>query len=164
MPTIHMIHGFAGAGKTTFAKKLESEIKAVRFSPDEWMACLYGQNTRDDAWTREQYDTYDKRIKTMIWRIAETTLQAGTDIILDFGFWKRGERDGVRAWAKKRGVDAKLYVLRCSSDEETMRRVLARSAALPPDAVYVGAEDVAEFKKRFEPVDPAAEVCVVIET
>lgn len=37
MPTVHMIHGFVGVGKTTFAKKLQQEVNAVRFSPDEWM-------------------------------------------------------------------------------------------------------------------------------
>jgi hypothetical protein len=38
MSTAHLIHGFLGAWKTTFAKKLEAELGAVRFSQDEWMA------------------------------------------------------------------------------------------------------------------------------
>src|ERR1700722_3286944 len=131
MPTIHMIHGFVGAGKTTFARKLEKDIKAVRFSPDEWMADLYGQDTPGDGWSKEQFDIYDKRIKKLLWRTAESILRSGGDVILDFGFWKRGERDGVRVLAKKLGVDAKLYALQSPSDDETKKRVLARSAALP---------------------------------
>ena len=42
MPTAHLIHGFLGAGKTTFARQLEQRIPAIRFSHDEWMARLYG--------------------------------------------------------------------------------------------------------------------------
>ena len=157
-----MIHGFVGAGKTTFAKKLEKDIKATRFSTDEWMAVLYGQATPEDAWSREQYDDKEKKIKTLIWRIAESTLRAGGDIILDFGFWRRPERDGVRALAKKLGVDTKLYVLQSPSDEETKKRVLSRSAALPHDAVYVGEQDIAEFRKRFDPIDPLTEEHILV--
>jgi hypothetical protein len=32
MPTVHLIHGQLGAGKTTFAEKLAEEIKGVRFT------------------------------------------------------------------------------------------------------------------------------------
>jgi hypothetical protein len=32
MPTVHLIHGQLGAGKTTFAKKLAEEVKGVRFT------------------------------------------------------------------------------------------------------------------------------------
>jgi predicted kinase len=42
MPTVHMIHGYLGAGKTTFARRLEQELPAIRFTHDEWMARLYG--------------------------------------------------------------------------------------------------------------------------
>ena len=40
-PTIHMMFGFIGSGKSTFARKLESELRAARFSPDEWMVAPY---------------------------------------------------------------------------------------------------------------------------
>ena len=42
MPTVHMIHGYLGAGKTTLARRLEREAPAIRFTHDEWMARLYG--------------------------------------------------------------------------------------------------------------------------
>ena len=43
MPTAHMIYGYLGVGKTTFASHLEARHGAVRFSNDEWMTRLYGQ-------------------------------------------------------------------------------------------------------------------------
>lgn len=39
-PKAFLIHGFLGAGKTTFAKRLEEEEKALRFTHDEWMSQL----------------------------------------------------------------------------------------------------------------------------
>jgi predicted kinase len=44
MPTAHLIHGYVGAGKTTFARRLEQELPAIRFSHDEWMTRLYGDD------------------------------------------------------------------------------------------------------------------------
>ena len=42
MATLHLLHGPVGSGKTTFARQLERKIRAVRFTPDEWMIRLYG--------------------------------------------------------------------------------------------------------------------------
>ena len=44
MPTAHLIHGFLGAGKTTFARQLECNIPAIRFAHDEWVTHFYGNN------------------------------------------------------------------------------------------------------------------------
>jgi predicted kinase len=35
-----IVCGLPGAGKTTLAKSLESRLRAVRLSPDEWMDTL----------------------------------------------------------------------------------------------------------------------------
>jgi predicted kinase len=32
MATAHLIHGFLGVGKTTFARQLEGRLPAIRFS------------------------------------------------------------------------------------------------------------------------------------
>ena len=41
-PTLHLIVGLSGSGKTTLARRLERELDALRLSPDEWIAALYG--------------------------------------------------------------------------------------------------------------------------
>ncbi|GAA2756515.1 putative kinase [Actinopolymorpha rutila] len=47
MPTAHLIHGYIGAGKTTLAKRLERDADAVRFTLDEWLTALYGDDEAD---------------------------------------------------------------------------------------------------------------------
>ena len=42
MATAHLVHGFLGVGKTTFAKQLERSLPAIRFTHDEWLARFYG--------------------------------------------------------------------------------------------------------------------------
>jgi len=44
MATAHLIDGFLGAGKTTFARQLERDLPGIRFTHDEWMARLYGDD------------------------------------------------------------------------------------------------------------------------
>jgi predicted kinase len=44
MATAHLIRGFLGVGKTMLARRLEQDIPAIRFSHDEWMTRLYGDD------------------------------------------------------------------------------------------------------------------------
>ena len=42
--TAHLIHGYLGAGKTSFAVQLERAVGGIRFSADEWYLRLYSGN------------------------------------------------------------------------------------------------------------------------
>jgi hypothetical protein len=46
-PTLHLTVGLPGVGKTTLARKIAHEDKAVRFTPDEWMIPLFGTAWRE---------------------------------------------------------------------------------------------------------------------
>jgi predicted kinase len=41
-PIAHIICGFIGSGKTTFARKLEKETGAIRITKDEWIIKIFG--------------------------------------------------------------------------------------------------------------------------
>jgi predicted kinase len=147
MATIHLLHGFTGAGKTTFARKLESELLALRFTPDEWLVQLYGNNPPE-----EQFSEYYDRVTNLIWQLTMQLLRSDRDVILDFGFWSRLSRDEARSKARSVGANFKLYSISCS--EETMReRVLKRSAQLPAGALLIDENAIQLFRERFEPLD-----------
>lgn len=61
IPAIHLICGFIGFGKTTYAKRLEQELPAVRFTHDEIMCARYGRSPEDFPekykWLLEQEKT-----------------------------------------------------------------------------------------------------------
>ena len=140
MPAIYLIHGFTGAGKTTFSKKFERETGAVRYSSDEWMRERYGPNP-----PAHSFEKYLSKIKEDIHVAAREKLETGRDVIFDFGFWKRAERDMYRAVAREWNVPCKLLWIK--ADDDIMEaRVLARSAALPEDQLVIDKNAIQELE------------------
>ena len=97
-------------------------------------------------------DDERQRIKVVQWEIAERILVLGGDVVLDWGFWSRAERDDYRARAVALGARAVLRYLEASR-EELKRRLVARNAALPTDSFRV---DTAELDLRWTMFDPPA--------
>jgi predicted kinase len=90
MPTAHLVFGFLGSGKTTLAKRLELQHNAIRFTPDEWMVRLFGEAPPVETFQGRAASILD--IMQPIWI---RCLSLGLNVVLDYGFWSRNERDRV---------------------------------------------------------------------
>lgn len=141
MPTLHLICGLAGAGKTTLAKQLEHQIPALRLTPDEWMARIVG-----DGYNVEKR----AMVETMQWEIAARALTLGIDVILENGFWTRRDRDDFRARASAVGANTKLYFLDVPRDE-LWKRLAQRNEESPPDTFRIEEAQLDEWLTWFEP-------------
>jgi predicted kinase len=62
-------------------------------------------------------------------------------VVLDFGFWGRGEREDYRARAAALGARTEVRYLDVPRDE-LVRRLTVRNAALPPDTFRVEISDL----------------------
>jgi predicted kinase len=145
MATAHLIHGYFGAGKTTFARRLEQELPAIRFSHDEWMASLYGDDPPLD-----QFHEFHRRVSKLIDAHWTRCVELGLDVVLDFGFWSRRQRDETRATAVALGASARLYLLECPEDE-AWRRVDKRNTHLDGSLLIVR-NAFEMLKSRLEPL------------
>lgn len=144
-PTLFLLIGLPGSGKTTLARTLESEHAALRLSPDEWMAALFGAGeSGEKRWVLEA---------ELLWSVAARVLGLGVNVILDFGCWAREERDLFRARAAKLGVRFELHVLDVPQ-EILWRRLEARNAALPPGTFPVSRSELDEWRSWYEPPTP----------
>ena len=78
-------------------------------------------------------------------------LSLGLDVVLDYGFWTRKERDEVRAVVERLGASACLYRLECP-DDEARRRIDARNQA-DDHSLYIAPATYEALRRRFEPLD-----------
>ncbi len=131
MATLHLMVGLPCSGKTTLAQKLEYELPALRLNTDEWHIRLFGQDAEDP-----EHDARHSLIETILWNMASRVLELGTNVILDFGFWTREEREDYRSRAKQLGASSEVHFLDVS-EEELLRRLALRNAQRSPTAFYI---------------------------
>ena len=146
MATAHLLFGYLGSGKTTFAKRLEFEHRAIRFTPDEWMARLFGRDPPEEGFLEKA-----AAILELLEPLWTRCLCLGLDVVLDYGFWSRKERDEVRAVVERLGASASLYRLECP-DDEARRRIDARNQA-DDCSLYLAPGTYDALWRRFEPLD-----------
>jgi predicted kinase len=152
MATAHLLHGYLGVGKTTLARRLEHELSAVRFTHDEWMTRLYGDDPKVE---REEFEDMWRRVHTQMEPVWSRCLQLGRDVVLDFGLWSRQERDILRAKIAALGALARLYRVTCS-DSVAWQRIEKRNTELSGDFLIVrNTYDV--LRSGFEPLEEEEE-------
>ena len=134
------------SGKSTYAEKLRAETGAVILSVDEVMLALFG------LYAGERHDEYAEKTKRYLYDKSVEILATGTDVILDWGFWRRDERASARAFYERRGIPCEFRYLDVS---ETVwkQRIEKRNAAVAAGRLIAYPVDnnlAAKFVSRFE--------------
>jgi predicted kinase len=101
---------------------LESRLRAVRFSPDEWM----------DALSINLYDEQRRgKVEALQWKLAQELLALGLIVIIEWGTWGRSERDTLRLGARALGAAVELHYLSAAPDV-LFDRIQRRGIEKPP--------------------------------
>jgi predicted kinase len=124
--TVHLFCGLPTSGKTTFAKELAQNHKAIRFSLDEWMIDLTDATIFD-----AEYGEMAEKLQELFWQTAVPLLQQGTDVILDWSLWNRERRQKWIGRITELGADYTLYYLNIPP-VVLRQRLEKRNAELPP--------------------------------
>ncbi|WP_336852498.1 ATP-binding protein [Sinomonas albida] len=155
MATLHLMVGLPGSGKTTLARELEVELSALRLTVDEWHIRLFGADVHDESDEADwlTHNTRHSTIERLLWETTSRVLSLGVDVILDFGFWARSERNEFRAKAQNLGAGFKVHFADVS--EECLReRIRARNAQLPAGTFHIPEAKLEEWIIQFEPPSP----------
>ena len=102
MPMVTLLCGPAGAGKTTYARKLERR-GAVRLSMDE---AVWDDGWRQDEPPQERLDALYAGLRDDLAHAVE----AGSDVVVDLSLAERSVRDEWRELCASTGVDCELLV------------------------------------------------------
>ena len=151
-PTLTLMVGLPGSGKTTLAKRLEEETGAVRFTPDEWHLFLFG----DDFHHPEEHALHDERhsrVEALQWDLGKKLLKKGISVILDYGFWAKEEREEKYREALALGARFQIRYTHAPL-EELCRRLEARGREGRQDVFStITREDVESWAALFQPPD-----------
>jgi predicted kinase len=105
-----MICGPLGAGKTTLARRLAAEHRALRFSLDEWVMQLFG-NEAPQPMVFDWWAERCRRCSERIWSVCEGALSQNIDIVLDLGFPGVAHRSQYRRLAAQAGAAVHLHIV-----------------------------------------------------
>lgn len=145
MPTLHLTCGLPGAGKTTLARQLEEQHRAIRLTTDEWLLRLFGDNITMAE--NEQFRATLER--ELLLDLAMRVLELGIDVILDFGVWSRAEREEFRDRAATVGARSELHVLNVPLDE-LLTRLALRNREQQAATFRISEEQLLLWASAFE--------------
>ena len=148
MATLHLMVGLPCSGKSTLARQLEEELPALRLTTDEWHIRLFGQDADDP-----EHDARHSLIEALLWNVARRALELGTNVILDFGFWAREEREDYRSRAKHVGAASELHYLDVP-EEELLRRLEERNSQPPGQSFVISPEAMRPWMTFFQRPTP----------
>ena len=143
MATIILLCGLPGSGKTTLAQHLARERPALRLGEDDWMVQLFGSTTGHSEAQRDA-------IKQVQWEIAVQVAQLGRDVVLDWGFWSRAEREDYRTRATALGIRTELRFLDVPL-EELVHRLDWRTRDPRSTSFPVSEAELRQWWAAFEP-------------
>jgi predicted kinase len=139
-PTLFLTVGLPGTGKTTAARRIEAEQRALRLTKDEWMKALYGEDNPASA---------SDIIEGRLIEVGMRALQLGTNVVIDFGLWSRDERSALRQAAADIGASVEIRYFELPPDEQR-QRIAKRLAEGPDDTWPMSEEELTEWSSKFD--------------
>jgi predicted kinase len=143
-PTLFLTVGLPGTGKTTAARRIEVEHRALRLTKDEWVKALYGPENPSSA---------QSVIEGRLIEIGLRALELGTSVVIDYGLWSRDERSALRQAAADLGARVELRYFELASAEQRRRRD-RRQAEAPHTTWPMSDEELARWAAGFDVPTP----------
>lgn len=146
MAKVYILCGKICSGKSTYSQQLRKDKKAVILSVDDITLTLLGQNGGDTL------DVYVEKLEQYFFQKSVEIVETGINVVLDWGFWTKSERDFAKQFYGSRGIEYEFHYISIN-DEEWYRRLDKRNKDVQEkksDAYYVDEGLAEKFKSIFE--------------
>lgn len=146
MAKVYLICGKLCCGKTTYSQNICDENDALLLSVDEMILTVFGQNCGD------KHDKYVLNAKKYLLNKSLELIDKNINVVLDWGFWIRKEREFTKDFYKTHGIDCELHYIDISDDvwksriEQRNQTVLTYKTS----AYYVDENLLEKFNSMFE--------------
>jgi predicted kinase len=151
--------GIAGAGKTTYAKRLEAD-GYVRRSIDEEVWERFGRYGID--YEPSMYAQHSAAAEAVLRERLVELIDAGADVVVDNAFWQRERREQYKAVAESAGARWELIYLK-TSPELLRERLTARRSRFDANAAFPITDELLDhFLKVFEEPSGEGEIVVYV--
>jgi predicted kinase len=144
-PTVYLMLGLPGSGKTTLSKKLHQKLNIPRLSLDEEYSKL-GGDLASPKWNKEIEAKANEIIKSRM----KEVVGRGESVILDFCPWRKEERERYREYIKSIGAVDYVYYLNVPI-KELKQRLEVRNSNPSNDTHVVTPDMLDAFTARFDP-------------
>lgn len=146
-PQLYLICGAICSGKTHFARQLSMEKNAVILSCDE---------VENDLFQKDLGSAHDEmadRIHSYLLKKAAEIIHHGTSVILDWGFWRKADRENTSNYFKTLSIPYEWHYMDTSTEQRS-KNIETRNQAVKkrnsPD-YYVDSGLLQKCDSLFEP-------------
>lgn len=141
MNKLYLLCGKPGCGKTTLATVLKENYGMIHFSADNFMLKLFGEIE-----DRAIFEDKLKACKNLIYEICEQILDKN-DVVLDFGFWTKEERNNIKTLFSNRKV---VLVYMKLDDEKIFNQITNRNNNLKDNEYFMDRSTFDFLSGKFE--------------
>jgi aminoglycoside phosphotransferase family enzyme/predicted kinase len=160
-PTLFIMHGPSGSGKSWFSERLAENLGAVRIRSDverRRLAAAGGVDPRAadsgaSGYEQGKYSPeFSRRTYSRLVECAQACLDGSVDAIVDAAFLHAEDRRLFRDLAARCG--ARLIVLSCTAPPDVLMRRVSERQERRADPSEAGVEVLARQLQHLEPIDP----------
>lgn len=156
-PTVYMLCGLPGSGKSTHAQKLAAE-GLLKLSPDEEVYARFGRAGIN--YPKDQFLKYYETVLADLEKEISALLKQNRSFILDYGYWRKSHREKHRILIERYNATWKLLYFKASNELLT-ERLEKRNKRQDANAFPVTIEMLRDSIERFE--EPYNEGEIVVE-
>lgn len=127
MAVVYLTCGKICSGKSTFARKLAKEKKAVILSCDE-LTKLFP--------SAENHEAVLEKVEQYLLTKMEEIINCGINVILDWGFWTKQKRTEMTVRLEGLGIPYEWYYIKVS-DSQLRENIKKRNSALGKSDYFV---------------------------